>query len=701
MADLHSDFDQEQDLGSSFDKETDLHSSFDAEPTAQASDAQLMQALGNFDDMQKLSPEDQKRAQEMVHNGLRKDASENSEALLRGASQGATLGFQPELSGMAEKGIASAADALGLQDQATTDLYNNKSADDLTNTYRQQNQEAAQKAPMAYITGNVLGSLPLSIASSGLVTQGAKLAGGAMGLNGLAQTGLTAAGNVANNAVLSGASGYGNSEGTPEQRMQAAKEAAKTGALFSTAAEGLGFVASPQGQNLLRQGSDKVRAMAERAAAKSLGLTPAQLVKLDAKDQTASLGRQLLDKEVVTPFASAQSKADKLNSLKNEVGSSINKTAQELDQTANNALSQADNNEERRKLLESILSKKRFANSVEARTLNPLEEIGDPNNLGFRTKELLSKIEQSGPKQAGEELLDNSAGFKSSGAAAPTPAVMGPDNAEMEQFIANLDRKVVNGERVSLTSPEDKAMIEKLMNKQAGTSAPAASSIPDEMQNFRTETPDNMISAPDNDVLSFEKLNKMKQATRQGINYNTDSGAAATNVKNFTREMNDELLNKAQQLGEVTGRGDLADKLISANKNYGSVSTGAKAAAGNAAKKELAKTAGMIGAGSGLGYAIEGKKGAIKGAILGAGGKLASTYGRNVEAVGLDKLANVLKSAPEKLGTYAPLLTNAAQRGSASLAAANFVLQQRSPEFRDLSQNLEDESLAPELNQEQ
>ena len=52
-------------------------------------------------------------------------------------------------------------------------------------------------------------------------------------------------------------------------------------------------------------------------------------------------------------------------------------------------------------------------------------------------------------------------------------------------------------------------------------------------------------------------------------------------------------------------------------------------------------------------------------------------------AVGADKLANIVQNAPHLLGSYAPVLTNAAARGATSLSATDFILQQTDPKYRE------------------
>lgn len=58
-------------------------------------------------------------------------------------------------------------------------------------------------------------------------------------------------------------------------------------------------------------------------------------------------------------------------------------------------------------------------------------------------------------------------------------------------------------------------------------------------------------------------------------------------------------------------------------------------------------------------------------------------------AVGADRLADVVRKAPQMLGKFAPALQAAAQRGTQGLAATHFILQQTQPEYQDLMRNMD------------
>jgi hypothetical protein len=53
-----------------------------------------------------------------------------------------------------------------------------------------------------------------------------------------------------------------------------------------------------------------------------------------------------------------------------------------------------------------------------------------------------------------------------------------------------------------------------------------------------------------------------------------------------------------------------------------------------------------------------------------------------------ERINQLAQSAPQAFGKFAPIMQNAAQRGSAAVSAANHVLMQQSQEYRQIHKNL-------------
>lgn len=71
-----------------------------------------------------------------------------------------------------------------------------------------------------------------------------------------------------------------------------------------------------------------------------------------------------------------------------------------------------------------------------------------------------------------------------------------------------------------------------------------------------------------------------------------------------------------------------------------------------------------------------------KGLALGAANNIARKRGSSAAAVTLDKVGDMLVSAPERFGRFAPQLQQAAQRGNHALSVTHFLLMSQDPEYR-------------------
>lgn len=83
---------------------------------------------------------------------------------------------------------------------------------------------------------------------------------------------------------------------------------------------------------------------------------------------------------------------------------------------------------------------------------------------------------------------------------------------------------------------------------------------------------------------------------------------------------------------------------------------------------------------------VGGMIGGVPGALVGQG--LAKTVGRVAKPVirsGAQKISDLLQNNPNVLGRFLPTLQAAAQRGPEALNASVFVLKQRDPEFRAIT----------------
>lgn len=168
------------------------------------------------------------------------------ESFARGAAQGATLGFQDELSPYVERLIAN---VVGNKD--VRDLYASKTNEDLRSTYRAQNKLAEKSHPGAYLGGELAGGIgataPLLPAAP---TAGGLTLGALATKEGLKQASKLALRGAIENAALGGISAAGAAE---QDKGKAALGALGPSALLGGIASGAGQPAIGSASALLKK----------------------------------------------------------------------------------------------------------------------------------------------------------------------------------------------------------------------------------------------------------------------------------------------------------------------------------------------------------------------------------------------------------------------------------------------------------------
>lgn len=80
------------------------------------------------------------------------------------------------------------------------------------------------------------------------------------------------------------------------------------------------------------------------------------------------------------------------------------------------------------------------------------------------------------------------------------------------------------------------------------------------------------------------------------------------------------------------------------------------------------------------------------GILTAIGRRAAAPYAKQGGALVANKVSELLKTDPSKLGKFAAPLMEAAKRGNKSLAATQYLLQQRDPEFSQMKKQLEEQN---------
>lgn len=148
---------------------------------------------------------------------------------------------------------------------------------------------------------------------------------------------------------------------------------------------------------------------------------------------------------------------------------------------------------------------------------------------------------------------------------------------------------------------------------------------------------------------------------------------------------------KGGLIGAAT-QGVLGEAVPALAKNAGAIpnaldsfsaSQGVKAAKAASSGSGFGVGGAMTAAGGlGLTFAHGGPTAAAIGLGSAVAGGIAKRYGNAVASAASDKLAGLLRTAPQQLGPYAPALLQAAQRGNQALAVTHFLLMQQDPAYR-------------------
>lgn len=145
--------------------------------------------------------------------------------------------------------------------------------------------------------------------------------------------------------------------------------------------------------------------------------------------------------------------------------------------------------------------------------------------------------------------------------------------------------------------------------------------------------------------------------------------------------------------GENPDLAGIYDKYKGAKKTFSTLEPVAKAAKEREIKNLSNNTFSPSDKAAGLAYLVS--KGfsnpldLAKAVAVGGANKLVRGRFDSTAAVLGDKVANVLSAAPERLGKYANVLAEAAQKGPQAAAAVHMVLMQRDPEYRKQIEDIE------------
>lgn len=207
-----------------------------------------------------------------------------------GAVQGATLGLGDELAGLGNSAIDTVGKATGLMDGKVDPVGDYAKYRDVA---RSQNDAAQKQSVGEYGAGQLLGSLAVPVGEVGSVGQAAAKFGG-----------------------LGAAQGFGSSTGQGADLAKDTAIGAGLGAATGAGAQKLG--------QTLRAAPEALNDLAESSAVKSFNPSGPQMAKIQALPGGANaVGRNLLDKGVVSFGDTAEKSSAKLGSATTKAGQDI------------------------------------------------------------------------------------------------------------------------------------------------------------------------------------------------------------------------------------------------------------------------------------------------------------------------------------------------------------------------------------------
>lgn len=320
---------------------------------------------------------------------------------------------------------------------------------------------------------------------------------------------------------------------------------------------------------------------------------------------------------------------------------------------------------------------------------DPLEEagakayakaVGAPKKLFENTDDAIAlgrQVRESGvvsPMASTEKMLSRTEALKDSAMAARNAAYNQIDNAGASKFnplevAAQVEDDILGGMNRSHLDTQEligklEPQLQNILSRGDGTISMAEAQQLVQSLGKKAKF-DTTRSSADNELAK-----SVYDTVRNAINEAADSGAQGLNLGDVVRKANKDFsLAKTMEKGlrSKLGREEMGGGLAQSLSQAADIPHAVVSPKTFAVKKVLEKGADAIG-----------------------------TRKHQITAWTADKLASVAQKQPQAFGKFAPVLQNAARRGSQAVAATHFVLQQTSPEYREQLKSME-----PDNEQEQ
>jgi len=589
------------------------------------------------------------------------------ESGIRGAAQGASLGFADELTAALESGAGS----LGLVPDKT---YEQSLAES------RANYKAAEQAnPMTSLAGNLVGGLGSAVLAP--------------------VSAATIPGRIAQAAGMGAVAGYGMNEDRDKLLADMARGGA-VGGLVGSAAEG-----ATSGAKKL---ADYLGTKAESLMTKATGATGKQ-----AAEFKPGTGRMLLESPEISAFDTPAGIAEKTQEMMGRAGNKMSDVLQQLDTTGQkvsqeNIISQ----------LESRIADMASDPST-AQVRNKLQGVVDDikaTGAGEISPIKAEEIKRGFNKMAGNWMNPEvgQAGKEAYGAY----------KSAVESAVEMPGANPLQHRQVSPEKFHD--IVENVRNSGNMYKANITPYSVEDYAGFKTFlSPDNKSGyaiKPDGELISvFSKVKGRGERLLDDAVLNKgaskldayDIGGKLpklygkymdeTSRYKFDPQYLTDELRPVFESGEL-GQPDvvmmglnpnkvqsvynhpLADQFKAAKSEYGMLAPVQEAAARRAGTLNQSPAGGLLDAAR---AAAGGTVGGVPGMVASSvGGKILAPRIANISAHSADFISKLIKTPPAMLGKFAPVIQNAAVRGQSAVAVTDWLLEQNNPEYRDMKSRL-------------
>lgn len=536
------------------------------------------------------------------------------DSLMRGFTQGGTFGYGDEVSGGMEV----------LKKYLTQKFKGDKTPIDFRDDYvknrdfhRLQLERAKKENPKSYLAGELLGG------------------GATMAVPGLQEA------TVAKLTALGALQGLGYSNASlSEKPLESTKDIA-AGTVLGAAAGGLGKAI----QSLLS--TKAMSRLAQNKALKALGYSKPLLRTQERRNAAQKVGQEMLNQEVITPWASAGKMNERVQNVLERSGTEIGEFLrnQGLSYPTKSAID----------AIENLRPRDSSGTLLQKGTYGKINSIID----GYL--ETIKSHKENIPFEEANRLKG---------------LLQGITNWDSDKIESELGKKVSGIMRKSIDDAlEDSTKNYRTVYSTTESNAPKSSV--NSSPNFGTDL-QNIPQQSEGALESFSNLPSVPK------NYEGKSGFDFENVTDTKpevipgideeklRQYKNFLKNKQIYKSSLEAQDALNNRISSemGNKSFGITDT--------------------ILAGSGLTSSLLGNRpiyGMTAAAVI-AAKKMAERYANPIIASNANQIVKILETHPEVLGKYAPVLIDSSRRGTQALITNHFLLTNNDPEYRVLMRDL-------------